>query len=152
MTDPVSFTSASPRFGLPLLFAGQAQKEFYVNEAVALADMLLHPAIEGESNIPPVSPVAGEAWLVGNQPTGAWTGHAGALACLEGGTWLFAEPRPGLRLYEKATSQDLRFDGSWRRALPVSTPNGGTVVDSEARQAIADLIAALAEAGVVASI
>lgn len=33
MTEPVVFTSASPRFAIPLLFAGQAQKEVFVNEA-----------------------------------------------------------------------------------------------------------------------
>ncbi len=42
MSDPVQFEGATPRFALPLLFAGQAQKEFFVNEALLRADMVLH--------------------------------------------------------------------------------------------------------------
>ena len=80
MTDPIVFTSASPRFGLPLLFAGQSQKEVFGNEAHALADALLHPAVEGEADDPPATPAEGDCWLVGGAPTGAWAEHADALA------------------------------------------------------------------------
>ena len=54
------------------MLAGQAQKEFYVNEAHALADALLHAACEDEAAAPPVDPADGEAWLVA---TGATERH-----------------------------------------------------------------------------
>lgn len=70
MSDPFLFDSTTPRFGLPLLFAGQAQKEAFVNEAHALADALIHCAVEGEATAPPGAPVDGTSWLVGSPATG----------------------------------------------------------------------------------
>ena len=69
MSDPITFASASPRLGLPLLFAGQSQKEFFVNEAHALVDALLHAAVEGEADAPPSAAEEGECWLVGDAPS-----------------------------------------------------------------------------------
>ena len=147
--DPISFTSTSPRHELPLLFAGQTQKEFTVNEALARIDALLHPAAEGEANAAPGSPDDGECWLVGDSPTGVWTGHAGELASFSLGTWLFAEPRDGLRLLDKSTGQlVLRRDGGWTVASAPAHPSGGATVDAEARSAITGLIAALSDAGI----
>ena len=85
MSDPITFASASPRLGLPLLFAGQSQKEIFVNEAHALVDALLHAAVEGESDAPPSAPEEGECWLVGDAPSGAWTDRAGTLASYQAG-------------------------------------------------------------------
>ena len=86
MSDPIVFTSASPRFGLPLLFAGQSQKEAFVNEAHALTDALLHPAIEGEADDPPASPAEGEGWLVGASPTERrWTPRRAPLSRVSSG-------------------------------------------------------------------
>ncbi|WP_234029055.1 DUF2793 domain-containing protein [Aurantiacibacter spongiae] len=117
MTDPVTYQSATARHALPNLFAGQAQKEFTVNEALALIDALLHPVIEGEADTPPTSPENGECWLVGAGATGAWIGRDGRIACRQAGTWLFAAPVTGMTVLDLQSLQLMRFDGDWRRAV-----------------------------------
>ena len=104
MTDPISFTSTTPRYGLPLLFAGQSQKEFYVNEAHALADALLRAACEGESADPPATPAEGETWLVASAATGDWAGADGKIASRQSGNWLFAVPADGMRMFDQYVS------------------------------------------------
>lgn len=148
MSDPLLFDSVSPRFGLPLLYAGQSQKEAFVNEAHALADALLHCAIEGEAAAPPVTPIDGTNWLVGTGATGDWLGQDGKLACRQAGNWLFVSPRDGLRLLDRSTGQERRFFETWRIAEEAGEPFGGLVVDAEARAAILQLIAALKVAGI----
>jgi len=150
MTDPISFTSATPRFALPFLFSGQSQKEFFVNEALARLDALMHPVIEDELDAPPASPPAGKSWLVGAAPAGEWAGHAGELACRQAGEWLFATPVQGMQVFDLAAGKLAVFDGTWKRAGQVSPPAGGGVVDAEARAAIAGLIAALVSVGILA--
>ena len=149
MSDPITFDSTSPRFALPLLFAGQAQKEAFVNEAPARLDGLLHCAIEGTSATPPSSPVDGTAWLIGDSATGAWSGQSGRLALRQSGQWLFIVPSDGMRLLNKATGQDWRRVGSaWSAPALPAAPSGGTTVDAEARSALAALMTALRQAGV----
>jgi len=150
MSDPIEFTSASPRFGLPLLFAGQAQKEFFVNEAHALTDALLHPAIEGEADDPPATPEEGETWLIGDTPTGPWEDRPGEIASFQAGGWVFAAPRDGMRVHDRATGQDIGFRAGWQRPATPAEPTGGTTVDAEARTAIGELIAALVDGGFLA--
>lgn len=149
MTDPLTFDSATPRYSLPLLFSGQAQKEITVNEALVLADALLHCAIEGMTDDPPASPVDGTAWLVGPSPTGDWAGQAGQIACRQLGNWLFVAPRDGLKVLDRSTDQEIRYSGAWLAPVAPSAPTGGTTVDAEARAALSDLLDRLAEAGVL---
>lgn len=151
MPDPIAFVSQTPRFGLPFLFAGQSQKEFSVNEAHALTDMLLHPVIEGVSDTPPATPDEGECWLLGTAPTGAWAGYSEKLAGFIAGNWTFATPREGLRLYDRATGQAIFFVNGWQRATAPAIPAGGAAPDPEARQAIGALIEALRNVGIFAA-
>lgn len=151
MTDPLVFVSTTPRYSLPLLFSGQAAKEFYVNEAHAIADALLHCAVEDVAETPPASPEDGACWLIGPAPTGDWTDHAGKIACRQLGSWLFVEPRDGLAVLNRASGQILRFHGDWVAPIAPMAPSGGTTIDSEVRAALADLYAALIAAGIFAA-
>jgi hypothetical protein len=149
MSDPIIFTSTSPRFALPMLFAAQAQKEIFVNEALARIDGLLHLKVEGEMDAPPSNPADGEAWIVGASPTGEWAGHSGNIALRQSTNWLFAVPVSGMTAFDSATQQTARYDGQWQRAAAVTLPSGGATVDVEARTAISEILAALSVAGVL---
>lgn len=150
MTDPISFTSTSPRFALPLLFAGQSQKEITVNEAMLATDILLHPAIEAVASAPPATPSFGQCWLVGSSPTGAFAGKTDKIAAWSEGGWQFVAPRNGMRLFDISASADrLYVGGSWRITAAPANPTGGSVVDSQARTAIAAILAALNNAGIL---
>lgn len=150
MSDPIHFTSASPRFALPLLFAGQAQKEFFVNEALCRTDALLHPAVEGEADEPPATPEDGESWLIGADPVGAWSGRAGHFASFQAGSWVFAAPRDGMRVLDRSTGQHILYRGGWLRPAAPAAPEGGATIDGEARAAISALLAALVAGGILA--
>lgn len=149
MPDPVSFDPATPRFLLPLLYAGQAQKEVFVNETHALADALLHAAIEGVATTPPATPIEGSGWLVGTSPTGDWAGQAGKLAFRQGGNWLFILPRDGMRVLDRSSGQERFYRGFWQVPAAPATPSGGSTVDSQARIAIAELIDVLRASGIL---
>jgi len=132
------------------MLAGQAQKEDYVNEALLMVDGLLHCAIEDERSTPPTAPVDGQVWLIGTGPTGAWSGNEGKIAIRQLNQWLFATPRDGVQLLNKATGQRInRIADSWHAPVVPAAPSGGSVVDAEARSSLVALVAALRTAGVL---
>ena len=145
MTD----TPTTSRFALPLLAVAQAQKEVTHNEALTLLDALVHAAIEaGPLAEPPSSSAPGQCWIVGSAPTGAWAGHGDAIAVQTSGGWRFAVPREGTHVMRLADGARLRFEGgTWVEPSTIAPPAGGAVIDSEARGAIAALIAQLAAQG-----
>lgn len=148
MSDP-AFDSRTIRLELPLLFAGQAQKESYVNEAWVRIDALLHGAIEGEAATPPATPLDGQCWLIGSSPSGDWTGKSGKIAARQSGNWIYFTPADGMKLLNRSNGQEMRFSAGWKTASRPAAPSGGTTVDSEARGAISALLAALTTAGII---
>ena len=145
------FDSRTPRHDLPYLFAGQAQKEGFVNEALARIDALLHMVVEAVAGSPPEAPADGDSWLIAEGATGDWSGRDGMIATAAGGNWLFFAPRTGMRVLNRTTGHDIRFVDGWQIPIAPDQPAGGGTVDAESRTAIAAIIAVLAQAGLLAS-
>lgn len=149
MTILASFASTTPRFGLPLLFSGQTQKEFFVNEAHVLLDALVHACVHGIADIPPAGPVEGDAWLVQPDGQGDWSGKAQTIAVFTAGGWRFLVPQHGMQIFDNALGRFLHFDGTWKYAEEPTLPVGGATVDLEARATIGQLIIVLREQGLL---
>jgi hypothetical protein len=154
----------SDRLKLPLLAAAQAQKEVTHNEALALADIAIQSVVQAVAPASvPTSPALGQCWIVGNAPTGAWAGQAGRIAGWTGGGWRFLAPFEGMQVWSIADGMPVRREGvNWvagvvaASALKVGNlqvvgaqrprvvaPTSGSTVDTQARSAIAALIAGL---------
>jgi Protein of unknown function (DUF2793) len=161
-------SDASPRFALPFILPGQAQKELFHNEALVRIDAALHAAVEaGPLDDPPADPGEGESWIAGAAATGAWTGKEGQLATWSEGGWRFVAPREGMSVWHKAEGFAIRWDGAaWtggeiacsglfvagqqvvgERQPMVASPSGGTIIDAEARAAVDAIIAVLMSHG-----
>lgn len=121
-----------------------------MNEAVLMIDGLLHCAVEDQRSAPPTTPLDGQSWLIGTGATGAWAGQDGNIAMRQLGQWLFATARDGIHLLNKTSGQWMsRIGGSWHAPAAPAAPSGGSVVDAEARAALAALVTALRTAGVL---
>ncbi len=165
-------TDQTSRLSLPLLHIAQAQKEMRHNEALTLIDLLLHGCVEGVAqDTPPATAQPGQCWIIGTSPEGAWAGKAGQVAGMTEGGWRFVRPREGLSLWWVGgeTTQVFR-GGAWRNGevcarrilidgvgvigaqrAAIATPAGGAVRDEEARTALAAVLAALREHGLIAA-
>jgi hypothetical protein len=163
-------SETSPRFSLPYLVPGQAQKEMFHNEALLALDSIVHAAVEGApATTPPGSPSEGESWIVGAGATGAWAGRDDDLATWSAGGWRFAAPVPGMLAWNKAGGVWLHWSGvAWAdgslpassltigglqvvgpRQAGIASPSGGTTIDAEARTAIDALIVTLRSHGLI---
>ncbi len=152
------------RLKLPLLAAAQAQKEVTHNEALALADIAVQTVVQSVAPASvPATPVIGQCWIVGASPTGAWAGHAGAIAAWTSGGWRFVAPFEGMQAWSIADGTTVRrTTAAWlvgdltaatlsvagnqvvgTRRPRVLAPTGGSTIDSQARTTLAALIAGL---------
>lgn len=148
MSDPIAFPSSTSVLGLPLLIAGQAQKEFFVNQALSMLDALHAQAVTASQAAPPATPAEGSCYRVTANPTGAWSGHQDHIALRIGGEWRFIAPVEGLLLYDRTASRMMVFRSQWHPAPAPALPSGGTVVDTEARAAVTALVEGLRTLGV----
>jgi hypothetical protein len=101
---------------LPLLAAAQAQKHITHNEALILLDAVAQIAVRAiDQNAPPASPVAGDRYLVGSTPTGAFAGQAAKIAAYDGSAWRFMTPKAGWVMTNTTDSSVSFHDGlAWR--------------------------------------
>ena len=158
------------RFAIPLLAPGQAQKEFFHNEALERVATLLCPVAEGppQSN-PPSDPAVGTCCLIATGATGDWTGKDGSIACFTAGGWRFVQPVEGVGVVEQGAGEEWRWrSGMWERGVmrgqevhingqkvlhqrqpAIAEPAGGEVIDAESRAAVRAILTALRAHGLI---
>jgi hypothetical protein len=157
---------------LPFLSPGQAQKEFFHNEALQTLDIAVCAAVEEPPRPdPPASPTTGSCYLVGQAPTGSWSGKSGCIAAYTSGGWRFVDPIDGLTVFVRSNGlAAVRRQGEWEigtlraetvaigeqqvvgaRQAAVPNPAGGVTIDSEARAAVAAVLDRLRTHGLIES-
>ncbi len=138
---------------LPFLAVGQAQKEITHNEALVLIDALLCPAVEAELSLPPASLTdadAGKCWLINSGASGLWQNKSEQIACWTGNSWRYLLPTEGMRVWNASLgTQIVRRTAEWQVSAPIADPNGGGVIDSEARAAVTAILSVLRQSGIL---
>lgn len=149
MSDALNFPSTTPMIGLPLLVAGQAQKELFVNQALAILDAFAPRAVAASLSEPPSAPAEGDCFRVIAPASQAWVGCEDHISIRIGGAWHIVPPRDGMRLFDRAADRDLFFQSTWQSISAPAAPAGGAVIDTEARAALVNLIQALGQMGIL---
>lgn len=165
-------SETSARLAMPLLAAGQAQKEMTHNEALAMLDIAVQARVAAAGvNDPPADPAIGACWIVGDAPTGAWADQAGTIAGWTSDGWRFVVPVEGLAAWVGDQAVAARWlSGAWvigdlagsrvsiggtqvlgAQAAAIADPGGGTTIDTEARAALAGILTALRGHGLIAT-
>lgn len=150
------------RHQLPLLVAGQAQKEVTHNEAVQGIDRLLHPSVKSRLLAePPVEATIGESWIVGSEAMGLWAGMSDAIATFEGHGWAFVVPMKGLSAWIEDEQAMAVWQDGWSYGWPVQhfelvsapmveMPVAGATVDIQLRESFEALLVGLRQLGLLA--
>ena len=107
---------------LPLIQPSQAQKHVTHNEALKILDVLTQMAVVTRNlAAPPVSPILGEAHIVGAAATGAWVGQTRKVAVWYGIAWEFFAPLKGWQAYVTSEGALAVYTGTiW--ATPAESP------------------------------
>ena len=134
--------------------------------------MIVAAAVEeGPRSSPPSAPQVGSSYIVGAAATGDWTGQEGKIAAYGNGGWRFIAPWTGLQLFIRSDALFAVYrSGSWEigqlrgsavavngqqvvgsRQAAIAAPTGGSTIDSEARTALGQLLAAMRQHGLIAA-
>ncbi len=149
MAETTQFAATTPTFAFPLLFQGQSQKEFFVNQSLCLLDTLIRHSVTESRSAPPASALEGQAYRIVGPGSGAWSGRADQLAMRIGGSWHFVAPTAGMALFDEAAAQWLVYRAGWSNIQLPATLTGGTVIDTQARELLTQLIDGLADLGIL---
>lgn len=156
------------RLGLPLLMAGQAQKDVTHNEALHAIDRLVALAVQSRTRAaPPAVPAAGAAYIV-PPGTGTWPAAPDTLMVWDGHGWVAtAAPAGTVAFIIEEAATCVKTASGWSSGWPaggltiggravlaappvaVTVPAGGAVIDAEARASIAAIVGALLSQGIV---
>jgi len=162
---------STSRLALPLIIPGQAQKELVHNEALQKLDTLVAGAVEHlPANDPPESPFEGACYLIGDDPSGEWSSYPGHVAAFSAAGWRFVAPCTGMTLTvtpdcllatydedgweigavrgEYVSVRGTKVVGSQAAAIP--NPEGGDIIDSQARTTLTEILSALRLHGLIA--
>jgi hypothetical protein len=122
--------SETPLLGLPLLEAAQAQKHVTHNEALLRLDSEIHlSALSRALATPPATPTDGDRYLVGTAATDDWAGHDGEFAFREAGSWRFAPPQAGYRVWVADEQAYLVYTGTiWRDVTAIDALQNMTLL------------------------
>ncbi|EGP07798.1 hypothetical protein CSIRO_2393 [Bradyrhizobiaceae bacterium SG-6C] len=103
----------TPHLGLPFIEGSQAQKHVTHNEALRILDSVVQIGVlDTDRTAPPSSPAEGDRHIVASGATGAWAGHADAVAVREDGAWRFLNPKAGWCAWSDADGLLLVYDGT----------------------------------------
>ena len=149
MAQSLSFPSTSVNLELPLLFAGQAQKEFVLNHALAALDSFATGVVKDVRSEPAGDEKNGQCFLVSGQATGSWIDRHDNIALRVGDGWHFVAPQDGMTVFDQERQLRLVYNSGWLAPASLALPAGGTVVDIAARAANTQLVEILRDVSVL---
>lgn len=161
--------SETIRHRLPLLAAGQAQKEVTHNDALLAIDRQLQLSVVSRVvGVPPAVPVPGSTYVVPAGASGAWAGQTDKLAMHDGFGWVFTTPRTGCLAWIEAENGFTVYQNGWTAGgwpvtalriagrtvlgvvpVAIAEPVGGAVIDVQSRNTIAQILIALRDQAII---
>lgn len=102
----------TPRIVMPTIVAGESESTAHHNQALAQLDAMVWLTVLERDTQDPPGAVAGDAYIIGDTPTGEWDGHAGEIAFFFADQWNYIVPAVGFGAWIQSESVFARFTGS----------------------------------------